>query len=215
MNKEIYILGVGHNTPVYIDLVESCGYTIKGLYHYNEELTGKLDHGYPIIGSYNDLFSHETLCGMNFALSQGNNEIRADLFKKIRDKGGKIPTLIHPTVQISRFAKIGIGCVVHINTVIHPDVVIGDNTVLSYNVSISHNTYIGCNCYFAFGALIGAYVHIADNAFVGIGALIVSGKVHEIAKNAYIGAGAVVTHNVEEYTVVAGMPAKVLRTLEH
>ena len=46
MNKEIYILGVGHNTPVYIDLVESCGYTIKGLYHYNEELTGKLDHGY-------------------------------------------------------------------------------------------------------------------------------------------------------------------------
>ena len=41
MNKEIYILGVGHNTPVYIDLVESCGYTIKGLYHYNEELTGK------------------------------------------------------------------------------------------------------------------------------------------------------------------------------
>lgn len=29
MNKEIYILGVGHNTPVYIDLVESCGYTIK------------------------------------------------------------------------------------------------------------------------------------------------------------------------------------------
>lgn len=135
MNKEIYILGVGHNTPVYIDLVESCGYTIKGLYHYNEELTGKLDHGYPIIGSYNDLFSHETLCGMNFALSQGNNEIRADLFKKIRDKGGKIPTLIHPTVQISRFAKIGIGCVVHINTVIHPDVVIGDNTVLSYNVT--------------------------------------------------------------------------------
>lgn len=82
-------------------------------------------------------------------------------------------------------------------------------------MSISHNTYIGCNCYFAFGALIGAYVHIADNAFVGIGALIVSGKVHEIGKNAYIGAGAVVTHNVEEYTVVAGMPAKVLRTLEH
>ena len=30
MNKEIYILGIGHNTSVYIDLAEACGYEIKG-----------------------------------------------------------------------------------------------------------------------------------------------------------------------------------------
>ena len=48
MNKEIYVLGIGHNTPVYLYLVESCGYTIKGLYHYNDERVGELDHGYPI-----------------------------------------------------------------------------------------------------------------------------------------------------------------------
>ena len=29
MNKEIYVLGIGHNTPVYLDLVESCGYTLS------------------------------------------------------------------------------------------------------------------------------------------------------------------------------------------
>ena len=32
--KDIYILGVGCNTVVYIDLVESCGYRVVGLYHY-------------------------------------------------------------------------------------------------------------------------------------------------------------------------------------
>ena len=31
--KDIYILGVGCNTVVYIDLVESCGYRVVGLYH--------------------------------------------------------------------------------------------------------------------------------------------------------------------------------------
>lgn len=37
INKDIYILGVGHNTGVYIDLAQSCGYNVKGLYHYNNE----------------------------------------------------------------------------------------------------------------------------------------------------------------------------------
>lgn len=46
MNKEIYILGVGHNTSVYIDLAEACGYEIKGLYHYNGDRTGDIEHGY-------------------------------------------------------------------------------------------------------------------------------------------------------------------------
>ena len=45
MNREIYVLGVGHNTSVYLELVETCGYTIKGLYHYNDERVGELDHG--------------------------------------------------------------------------------------------------------------------------------------------------------------------------
>ena len=43
MNKEIYILGIGHNTSVYIDLAEACGYEIKGLYHYNGDRTGDMD----------------------------------------------------------------------------------------------------------------------------------------------------------------------------
>lgn len=80
MNKEIYVLGIGHNTPVYLDLVESCGYTIKGLYHYNDERVGELDHGYPIIGSFNDLFSLNSLEGMNFALSQGDNKNESNYF---------------------------------------------------------------------------------------------------------------------------------------
>ena len=40
--KEIYALGIGHNTPVSIDLAESCGYKIAGLYHYNDTRTGEI-----------------------------------------------------------------------------------------------------------------------------------------------------------------------------
>ena len=214
MEKDIYILGVGHNTCVYIDLAQACGYNIKGLYHYNDERTGEFDHGFPILGSFEDLFKLESLQGMNFALSQGDNKIRSSIFNKIKEKNGNIPTLIHPTANVSQFAKIGQGVVIHINSVVHPDVSIGDNTVLSYNVSITHSSSIGKNCYLALGALVGAYVNIHDNVFIGIGAKLISGKVNDVGNNAYIGAGALVTKSVEEYTVIAGFPAKIIKTLK-
>ena len=44
--KNIYVLGIGHNTPVFVDLAEACGYTIAGLYHYNDDRTGQVDHDF-------------------------------------------------------------------------------------------------------------------------------------------------------------------------
>lgn len=52
-------------------------------------------------------------------------------------------------------------------------------------------------------------VVIEDDADIGIGAILLPGV--RVGKGAQIGAGAVVTKNVPEYTVSAGVPAKVLR----
>lgn len=52
-------------------------------------------------------------------------------------------------------------------------------------------------------------VVIEDGCDIGIGAIILPG-VH-VGKGAMIGAGSVVTKDVEDYTVVAGNPAKLLR----
>ena len=52
MDNKIFILGVGHNTPVFINLAYDCGYDVVGLYHYNDERTGEIDHGVKIIGSF-------------------------------------------------------------------------------------------------------------------------------------------------------------------
>ena len=80
--KDIYILGVGCNTVVYIDLVESCGYRVVGLYHYEEGRTGEIYFGHKIIGSNEELFSLD-LSGKQFAISVGDNKIRSSLYNKI------------------------------------------------------------------------------------------------------------------------------------
>lgn len=210
-DKEIFILGVGHNTIVYIDLVESCGYKVSGLYHYNDERTGESIHGIPIIDSNSNLFKKESLTGMKFAISVGDNKIRADLAKKIREKGGNIPTLIHPTAVVSKYANISHGVVIHANSVVQADVIIKQDSVLSYNSSVSHTSSIGEACYLAFNSTIGAYVKIQDFVLIGQSASVVSGRVEYVGEKSVVGAGSVVINNVEPNSIVVGNPAKLLK----
>ncbi len=54
-------------------------------------------------------------------------------------------------------------------------------------------------------------IHIMENAWVGARAVILPGVT--IGKNAVVGAGAVVTKDVPDNTVVAGAPAKIIKTI--
>jgi len=56
-----------------------------------------------------------------------------------------------------------------------------------------------------------APVVIEDNVWIGRGAIVLPGVV--IGSHSVVGAGAVVTRNIPERTVVAGNPARVVRTL--
>ena len=210
-DKEIYVLGIGHNSIVYIDLLEQLGYTIKGLYHYNSERTGEFYYNYQIVGSFDDLYSMDNLKGMYFALSMGNNQIRKVVFEKITAMGGCVPTIIHPKADVSKYAQLGKGVIIHSNAVVHPEVNIGDNTVVSCNCTLGHQSQLGKHCYVAGNALIGAYAQIGNQVFIGLSAVLISDKVKSIGDNTVIGAGAVVSSSVESNVVVAGVPARVIK----
>lgn len=51
MIKELHALGIGFTTPVFIEIAIDCGYTIAGLYHYNNDRTGGMDRKCPNLGS--------------------------------------------------------------------------------------------------------------------------------------------------------------------
>lgn len=211
MNEEIYALGVGHNTSVFIDLAEACGYTVKGLYHYNNERTGEIDHGFEILGSFEDLFTNGCLTSKKFLLTMGDNNVRTELSNKILSLGGQVPSLIHPTAVISRFAKISpIGVYISPFTYVQADSSIGDNTVLLSHVNISHSTNIGKSCFIAGGATIGAYTTMEDFVFVGQGALSISAKTKYIGHHSYIGARSLLTKDIPANVVVAGSPARIV-----
>jgi sugar O-acyltransferase (sialic acid O-acetyltransferase NeuD family) len=211
--KKIYLLGVGHNTPVFIDLAEHCGYKVAGLYHYNDDRTGETEHDFRIIGSFNDLFKRESLKGINFLLTMCDSKIRVEVSNKLRNKGGSIPSLIHPTAVVSRFTQIADGVCISAFSNVQADTCIGQDTIILSGVNISHNNTIGRGCFIAGGATIGAFTIVGNFVFIGQGVLTISSKVKSIGDSAFIGAGSLVTKSINTNDTVTGRPAKSLKNI--
>jgi acetyltransferase-like isoleucine patch superfamily enzyme len=55
-------------------------------------------------------------------------------------------------------------------------------------------------------------ITVGDNVFIGYGAIVLPGV--KVGNNVVIAAGAVVTKDVPDGVVVAGVPARVVRTVE-
>ena len=207
--KEIYVLGVGGSTPLFIELAEACGYKIVGLFHYNDERTGEKEHGFSILGSFDDMLKSD-IKGKQFLLSQGNMKIRKDVTDKIKAVGGITPSLIHPTAIVSRFANISDdGVCIGANCIIQADVTINAGSVIRDMALVCHQTSIGNYCFVGPKALVGAHISIEDLAFIGQSSLLVSGKVKNVGTNTLVGAGAVVTKALPANIVVVGNPARI------
>lgn len=204
-------MGVGHSTPLTIELAEACGYTVVGLYHYAPGRTGEEVYGTKILGTHDDLLSQESLEGRNFALSMGDNSIRENLYYNISAMGGTFPTLVHPTCIVSRFSSIGVGSHLDAYCCVQANSQIGSNCMIRPYVLVCHNTSIGDHSFIAAHTSVGAYINIASRVFMGLSSVAISSKVKSIGDGAVIGAGAVVNRDVEAAAIVVGNPAKRIR----
>jgi putative colanic acid biosynthesis acetyltransferase WcaB len=86
--------------------------------------------------------------------------------------------------------------------------VINKAAVIGKNCTLRHGTTIGCKI--GRDGRAGPSPVIMDNVDIGSNAVIIGELV--IGDNAIIGAGAVVTKSVPERAVVAGNPARIIRT---
>lgn len=210
MDNEIYVLGIGIASLVYLEHAEACGYKIAGLYHYNEDRTGEVICGHKIIGSFSDMFA-AGVKGKNFLLTQGKMSLRKELTEKILAGGGIIPSIIHPLASVSKYSEIGDGCLIGPYVVIQAQCKISNGVIIRDQALICHGTTINDYVFVGPKALVGAMLHVKEQAFVGQGSILISSKATEIGENVLIGAGALVTRPVPDNVVVAGSPARVIK----
>jgi len=89
---------------------------------------------------------------------------------------------------------------------------IGDNVMFGPNVNLSTASHPLPADIRISGLVTACAINIADNVWIGMGAQILPGV--NIGKNAIVAAGAVVNRDVAENTMVAGVPAKLIKTID-
>ena len=116
-----------------------------------------------------------------------------------------------PQITIGNNVSVGFGCTLScVNRLdIGHDVTIGDNVY----IADSHHEYSDPQKGILAQPLLTGKISIGRGAWIGYGAF-VAGDV-SIGEHAVIGANSVVTRSVAAYTVVAGVPAKLIKRFDH
>ena len=126
-------------------------------------------------------------------------------------------TKIGTFVEIQKNAHIGARCKIGSHTFICEGVTIEDECFIGHHVCFINDRYPRATA--AGGQLQTEAdwqvipIRVGRGASIGSGAVLLCGVT--IGEGAIIGAGAVVTHDVAPHQVVAGNPARLLRTLSN
>lgn len=168
-------------------------------------------YGLPILKNYVDLtdlfqISNKVILGL------GRNSNRFKLYKKCKSLNATIENCIAKSAFISTSAKLQDGLNIMNFAFIGADVIIGKGVLINTRSSINHDCKIGDFVEISPGAEILGYCIINDFSTIGANATILPNVT--IGKNVIVAAGAVVTKDVPDNCMVAGIPAIIKKQLE-
>ncbi len=170
--------------------------------------------GYNVIGHSSDVTKYledENVC---FFIGYVGIKSEKEVFEKILNLGipsNRFATLIHPTAIIPKgFCQIGNGVLMAPLSQLSPDTTIEDNCILLPNSFLGHDSTMKRFSHITSNSVVGGNVIIGKAAHIGTNATIRENVV--IGDFSLVGSGSVVLNNVPENTIVAGNPARIIRT---
>ncbi len=128
---------------------------------------------------------------------------------------------IEPGAIIREQVEIGDGAVIMFGAMINIGSVVGEGTMIDMNACLGGRATVGKNCHIGAGAVLAGVIEpppsaqpviIEDGVVIGANAVVLEGV--RVGAGAVVAAGAIVTKDVPPNTVVAGVPAKVLKEID-
>ncbi len=210
----ILILGGGGHAQVVADILlqmNAAGENVIPIGYLDDDsqIIGRSLLGLPVLGKISDLPSldHDAVI-----IGIGNNHTRQAIYAALFAQGETFAIARHPRAIIAPSVSIGPGSVVCAGAIINPGSVIGTNVILNTGCTVDHHNQIGDHGHIAPGVHLGGDVQVGEGTLVGIGATVI--PQHRIGSWSVVGAGSVVTKNIPDDSVAAGMPARMIHKSE-
>jgi len=216
-NKRIFIIGAGVSGINIFQILNDINeyiyepekeYHMEGYIDENSEYKGKKLFDKKIYIGFDslkdrDFLDYYVICALDDSM------YREKMLKQAEKLGFKIDTVIHPSAQVSNFAKIGKGVIICQNCVIQPYAEIGDfcyiheGDIVGPRVKINHSSTIN-NL-----VSISANTHIGKRSNIGGGSIIVQNI--KIGEETIIGPNSVVLKSIPANVTAMGNPAKIIK----
>lgn len=194
-------------------------------------IQGKLDNC--------DIQGIDCFCSNGLYILFGDNHVVADFIENNKDKIEKvriendrrnsaIPMLdirninarIEPGAIIRDKVYIGKNAVIMMGAVINIGAEIGEETMVDMNAVVGARGKLGKRVHLGAGAVVAGVLEppskspciIGDDVLIGANSVILEGV--KIGNNSVIAAGSIVVEDVPDNVVVAGAPAKIIKTVD-
>lgn len=141
----------------------------------------------------------------------GRNILTEKVFRKVNIPQERFATIIHKTAFIAESAVLEPGVFVMSNCYVGPQSRIGQCSLMMANSLIGHNTTVGSLCHFSVGSITSSYITIGTCSDVTLGAKVLEKR--NIGNFAVAGAASLVTHDIPDYEIHVGTPAKFLKRI--
>ena len=193
MEKIVLVGGGGHALSVADSIIQKGEYDIVGYtdLKQNEGFVCRYLGNDDILQKcYNEGVENAVIC-LGYL---GTGRIRDELYKKLKDIGFELPSIIDKTAVVARDCNIGDGTYVGKKAVINASSIVGDMAIINTGAIIEHSCRIGDYSHVAVGCVLCGEANVGKHTLIGAGSNVLQGI--RIGDDCIIGMGSNVLSDI-------------------